>query len=164
MRKLLGSLCVFTAGGMVWYLRRRERRNRRTLLRDLISALERMETEIRLNQTPLPQLFRGLAQTGDLGAELFHQAAQAVEHGASLPEVWQQAVASLPLSDGDALVLSTLAERLQDEYSNACKAVSLVSQHLHSSLSQLEKQRPEEEKRATALCFSAAALTVILLI
>ena len=38
MTKLLGSLCVFAAGGMVWYLRRKERRSRRTLLADLIAA------------------------------------------------------------------------------------------------------------------------------
>ena len=31
-------------------------------------------------------------------------------------------------------------------------------------LKELVNQRPEEEKRATALCFSAAALVVILLI
>ena len=42
--------------------------------------------------------------------------------------------------------------------------ILLARKELQNSLSQLEKQRPEEEKRTAALCFSAAALLVILLI
>ena len=47
---------------------------------------------------------------------------------------------------------------------SACKGILLARKELQNSLSQLEKQRPEEEKRMAALCFSAAALLVILLI
>ncbi len=46
----------------------------------------------------------------------------------------------------------------------ACKGILLARKELQNSLSQLEKQRPDEEKRTAALCFSAAALLVILLI
>lgn len=62
MTKLLGSLCVFAAGGMVWWSRRQERQKKRRLLSDLIAALGRMETEIRLARIPLPRLLKRLAE------------------------------------------------------------------------------------------------------
>ena len=62
MTKLLGSLCVFAAGGMVWWSRRQERQKKRRLLSDLITALGRMETEIRLARIPLPRLLKRLAE------------------------------------------------------------------------------------------------------
>ena len=61
MMKLLGSLCVFAAGAMAWYVQRQERRNRRNRLGELIAALDRMETEIRLARTPMPRLLERLA-------------------------------------------------------------------------------------------------------
>ena len=57
-----------------------------------------------------------------------------------------------------------MADSLQGDEENACKGVSLARKTLQNSLKKLEDQRPDEDKRATALCFSAAALVVILLI
>ena len=56
MIKLVGGLCVLLAGGSVWWLQRQERRHRRQVLAELASTLERMETSIRLNRTPLGPL------------------------------------------------------------------------------------------------------------
>lgn len=53
---------------------------------------------------------------------------------------------------------------MQGDETSACKGVLLAREKLQSRLKELVNQRPEEEKRATALCFSAAALVVILLI
>ena len=61
MMKLLGGLCVFAAGAMAWYVQRQERRNQRNRLGELIAALDRMETEIRLARTPMPRLLERLA-------------------------------------------------------------------------------------------------------
>lgn len=162
MRKLIGCICVFFATGRVWYLRRQERRRKRLLLGALVESLDRMETEIRLQQTPLPLLFQKLAQTEKLETAAFFQRVEAA--GEHLPDVWRQAVVMLPLSEGDKLVLSNLAETLQGDEESSCKGISLVRKILSDSLSQLEKQRPEDEKRAVALSFSAAAMMVILLI
>ena len=45
-----------------------------------------------------------------------------------------------------------------------CKAISLAVQRLEQHREDLENSRQAEEKRVTALCFSGAALLVILLI
>ena len=165
MMKLLGSLCVFVAGGMVWLFRRQERQKKRRLLSDLIAALGQMETEIRLARIPLPRLLKRLAEgRGEETRAFFQDASKGLEAGETLAAVWNRAVGRLELPDGDKQTLLTLQEPLQGDEASACKGVSLAREKFQNRLKELENQRPEEEKRATALCFSAAALVVILLI
>ena len=165
MIKLVGSLCVLFAGGSVWWLQRQEQRRRRQVVAELVSTLERMETSIRLNQTPLLPLFRQAARGRcHEVSQLFEGSAAALAAERSPEIVWCQAVSCLPVSETDKRALSELVNALQGDEASACKGILLVRKELQSSLSQLEKQRPDEEKRAAALCFSAAALLVILLI
>lgn len=165
MTKLLGSLCVFAAGGMVWWSRRQERQKKRRLLSDLIAALGRMETEIRLARIPLPRLLKRLAEgRGEETRVFFQDAFRGLEAGETLAAAWNRAVEKLELPNEDKQVLLTLQETMQGDETSACKGVSLAREKLQNRLKELVNQRPEEEKRATALCFSAAALVVILLI
>lgn len=165
MTKLLGSLCVFAAGGMVWWSRRQERQKKRRLLSDLIAALGRMGTEIRLTRIPLPRLLKRLAEgCGEETRAFFQDASRGLEAGETLAAAWNRAVEKLGLPDGDKQVLLTLQETMQGDEMSACKGISLAMEKLRNRLKELDNQRPEEEKRATALCFSAAALVVILLI
>ena len=165
MTKLLGSLCVFGAGGIVWYLRLKERHRRRTLLAELISALDRVETGIRLTRTPLPRLLDALAaERGGAASAFFKTVSRGLTAGECPEDVWRRAAAGLELSDPERAALMTLAETAQGDEESACKGISLVRQTLRDSLRQMEKQRTEEDRRSAALCFSAAALTVILLI
>ena len=159
--KLMGSLCVLFAGGSVWWLQRQEQRRRR----QVVAELERMETSIRLNQTPLLPLFRQAARGRcHEVSQLFERSAAALAAGRSPEIVWCQTVSCLPVSETDKRALSELVNALQGDETSACKGILLARKELQNSLSQLEKQRPDEEKRAAALCFSAAALLVILLI
>ena len=165
MIKFVGGLCVLSAGGIVWHLQRQERRRRRQVLADLAAALDCMETSIWLNRTPLLPLFRQAAQgCCHEVSQLFEESAAALAAGKSPEAVWRQAVFCLPVSEPDKRTLSELINVLQGDETSACKGLLLVREELQNSLSQLEKQRPEEEKRTAALCFSAAALLVILLI
>lgn len=163
--KLMGSLCVLLAGGSVWWLQRQEQRRRRQIVAELAAALDYMETSIRLNRTPLLPLFRQAARGRcHEVSQLFERSAVALAAGRSPEIVWCQAVSSLPVSETDKRALSELVNVLQGDETSACKGLSFARKGLQNSLSQLEKQRPEEEKRTAALCFSAAALLVILLI
>ena len=165
MIKLVGGLCVLSAGGIVWHLQRQEQRRRRQVLAELAAALDGMETSIRLNRTPLLPLFRQAAQGRcHEVSQLFEGSAAALAAGRSPETVWCQAVSCLPVSETDKRALSELVDALQGDETSACKGLSLAREELQNSLSQLEKQRPDEEKRTAALCFSAAALLVILLI
>ena len=165
MIKLVGSLCVLFAGGSVWWLQHQEQRRRRQVLAELAAALDYMETSIRLNRTPLLPLFRQAARGRcHEVSRLFDRGAAALADGKSPETVWCQAASCLSVSETDKRALSELVDALQGDEASACKGLSLAREELQNSLSQLEKQRPEEEKRTAALCFSAAALLVILLI
>ena len=162
MIKLVGSLCVLFAGGSVWWLQHQEQRRRRQVLAELAAALDGMETSIR---TPLLPLFRQTARGRcHEVSQLLEGSAAALAAGRSPEIVWCQAVSCLPVSETDKRALSELVNALQGDEVSACKGILLARKELQNSLSQLEKQRPDEEKRTAALCFSAAALLVILLI
>ena len=106
----------------------------------------------------------GLGGIGGEVSQLFEGSAAALAAGRSPEIVWCQAVSCLPVSETDKRALSELVNALQGDEASACKGILLARKELQNSLSQLEKQRPDEEKRTAALCFSAAALLVILLI
>lgn len=165
MIKLVGSLCVLFAGGSVWWLQHQEQRRRRQVLAELAAALDYMETSIRLNRDAAA----AAVPTGGAGrchevSQLFERSAAALAAGRSPEIVWCQTVSCLPVSETDKRALSELVNTLQGDETSACKGILLARKELQNSLSQLEKQRPEEEKRTVALCFSTAALLVILLI
>ena len=165
MMKLAGSLCVFAAGGMAWYLQRREGQRKRLVLAELIAALRQMETEIRLARTALPRLLKQLAEGRCEEVSAFWlSVSHDLTAGRRPSGAWRRAIDGLNLSAGDARALLSLPEALQGDEISACKGISLVCKTLQNSLEQMEAKRPGEEKRATALCFSAAALVVVLLI
>lgn len=165
MVKLLGSLCILSGGAMARWVHLSERRRRRDTLADLVTALRRMGEEIRMARTALPDLLERLS--GDCGpdaAAFFRAAAAAARRGEDLSRAWNAAAAALPLSPGDRTGLQTLGEDLRGDEEKVCKAVSLVTYGLAKSAEEQARRQPAEDRRATALCFSAAALLVILLI
>lgn len=163
MVKLLGSVCILAGGGLAWWGQRTERRRRRDTLRDLLSALRRMQEEIRMARTPLPLLLETLAaDCREEAAELFRNTAKAARLGVEMTEVWQKGVEKLPMTSGDREIL--LGLRLYGDEESVCNGISLATYELKKSAEELERRRSEEEKRATALWFSGAALLVILLI
>ena len=165
MLKLIGSLCVAAGGAMAWYLQWSDRRRRRNTLSDFQTAFRRMGEEIRMARTPLPALLEALAKDcGPDAASFFRTVSRAAASGENLPEVWRLQAESLPLDRGDRAIISDFASDLQGDEENTCKAVSHVIYELAKSAEQAERKRPEEERRAAALWFSASALFVILLI
>ena len=163
MIKLAGSVCILAGGALAWQRQRRERHRRRQMLGELLAALEDMGQEIRMARTPLPELLdrralRCRSQAGDL----LQETARAARRGESLTAAWRRGTETLPLSESDREILGALD--LQGDEEKVRKALSLVCARLEKHTEELDRHRPEEEKRAMALCFSAAALLVILLI
>lgn len=165
MLKLLGSLCVVSGGGLAWYIQRAERRRERDTLSDLLRAFRRMEEEVRMARTPLPELLKTLAKDCDAPASAFFEAvSRAAAGGENLPRVWRTRAETLPLGVMDKSAVSALALDLQGDEEKVCKAIFHVTNTLANSAGEAERKRPEKEKQAAALWFSAAALLVILLI
>ena len=163
MRGLVGSLCILCGGLLAWQCQHTARQRRRDTLADLLTALERMGEEIRMARTPLPRLLEQLARAcRPDAAALFREAARAARQGDALAETWRRQAAALPLDPEDREALGAL--RLWGDEESVRKELALVRSRLARSLEELEARRPEEEKRSAALCFSAAALLVIVLI
>ena len=164
MLKLLGSACVLGGGLLCWLMALSERRRTREDLSDLLAALRRMREEIRMARTPLPLLLEALGSDcrGLETAALFQRSAEAALQGEGLETVWRDGVRLLPLAPREREVLENLTLRGDEE--SICKGISLVITDLARGIEELERQRPERDRRTAALCFSGAALLVILLI
>ncbi|WP_298029786.1 stage III sporulation protein AB [uncultured Dysosmobacter sp.] len=163
MVKLVGSLCILAGSGLARWARLAERRRRRQTLSDILTALRRMDEEIRQARTMLPDLLeQAAADCGPDAAALFRTAAQAAAQGEDVSRAWRQAAGDLPLAEADKRCLAALELRGDEEQVRG--AIALTASALARSGEEQDKRRQSEDQRATALCFSAAALLVILLI
>ena len=165
MVKLLGCMCIFGGGCYLRWTQVLEVRHELDTLSALAAALEQMAQEIRLARTPLPRLLESLCQrrNGDTAAFLGAVAAF-LRQGVPAGEAWQRAAEDLPLAPEDRAILAEAGNSLQGDEEQICKALTLAAAQLAERLAEKRRTRPGREKRATALCFSAAALLVILLI
>lgn len=163
MTKLMGSLLVFAAGGLVWWIQQRERRRKETVLADLASLLRQMQEEIRMMRTPMPELFQKLEKRcGQDVSAVFRAMSGAVEQGAEVTTVWRRSVCALPVDERTSDLLCKLDFCGDEE--KLCKELSFTAYEMAKCAETLESSRREDGKRTSALCFSGAALLVILLI
>lgn len=163
MIKILGSLFVFGGGGLFWWFQMQARRRRRAVLADLMQALRSVQDEIRMMRTPLPELFENLAEhCGAETAELLKNLAASAAGGEPVDVAWETGVRQLPLSKREQDVLMCL--NFSGDEEKVCKEIALSLYGLVTCAEELDRNRAEEEKRVAALCFSSAALLVILLI
>lgn len=161
MTKLLGSALILAGGAVLWGSRMAERRRSRETLRELMAALARMEEEIRMARVSLPILLERLAGDCETPAGVFfHRGAAAMMRG----NAWEPETELLPVSTETGRTLRELGKNLRGDEENICKAISLAKNELAREWTLREERRQEEEKRLAALCFSASALLVILLI
>lgn len=163
MMKILGSLLVFGGSGLLWWFQRQERCSRRNTLADLMLVLRNLQDGIRMTRAPLPELLETLAK--DCGTEtagLLRDMAAAAGKGTDVNAVWHTGIGQLPLLGRERDFLRSVSFTGDEE--KVCKELALALYGLAQRAEELERGRPEEEKRAAALCFSGAALMVILLI
>lgn len=165
MLKVLGSVCILWGGVLARYFQAAARRREMDTLSDLLRSLRRMAEEIRMARTPLPVLLDCLAAgCGPEAEAFFSAAAEAARRGENLTAAWRQAAAVLPLSGASRAALAELGAGLHGDEESVCKAISLAIYALAQEAEERSRRQPEEAKRAAALCFSGAALLVILLI
>ena len=165
MLKLLGCLCIFGGGAYVRWSHVREGRRELETLAALAAALEQMSQEVHMARTPMPRLLAAVARCrSGAAADFFAGAAEALRQGIPAGQAWRQAARGLPLSPEDRAVLAEVGNCLQGDEERLCVGLTQAARRLADSLEDKRRTRAEREKRTTALCFSAAALLVILLI
>lgn len=165
MNKILGAVFVLTAGFWARWAELSERRRRRDMLASLADALDRMREEIRMTRTPMPELLGTMGERckGETGT-FFQCVAAGLDEGKLLGESWEQAAACIPLPREELAALAALGWHLAGDEEAACRALAAAGRQLERLLEEWDRQRPEAEKRATALWLSGSALLVILLI
>ena len=163
MIKLFGSVCIFAAGALVWWNQYDMRCRRRKMRWDLIRSLVRMKEEIRMARTPMPLLLEAVAVDCHREvAGVFLKAAKAARQGENLAVVWRQGIQTLPLIDREQELLGGIMFHGDEE--SVCKGISLTISCLKRNDEEECRIGRDATRRTTALCFSAAAMLVILLI
>lgn len=165
MIKLLGSALILGGFSAAWLSELRRWRRELESLNDLVAVLEELSNGVRLTRTPLPRLFRRLGQTrpGAVGDWLMEMSG-ALERGEGIRPVWANACKALPLEEGIQKTVGELGYKLSGDEQQICKAISLVGIQLTRELEEKCRRKRDWERQLTALCFSGAALLIILLL
>lgn len=165
MLKLLGSLLILGAGFMARTFQVQTSRRELNVLRDLISSFDEMGNEIRWNRTPLPRLMQKVGREREEDVtDFFKSVGEAISFGEPLPSAWRSAAVSLPIAMGGQAEVAELGKKLCGDEEQACKGISFLTHCLSRRLEEKRSHQADFEKRSTALCFSGAALLIILLI
>jgi len=165
MLKLFGAVCILAGGTVIWVQQVSASRKELAVLRQLLLVLDQMEGEVHLMRTPLPRLLRKLARgrmpcvTGWLTA-----IASGLEQGESLSGCAAVAMGQLPLDRDGRDALAELVEKLSGSEEQVCRGILLVRNQLAEQLERKRIRQKETEKRTAALCFSATAFLIIILI
>lgn len=162
--KLLGSLFIMAGGGAVWYLQLQERKRHQTLLEDLLYRMRSMGEEIRQTRTPLLRILERMAERNSSSATFFAAVSDAVCQGELLSTAWKNETERLALCVGEREILLRLGDSLGGDEEQVCKAISLATYDLAKRVEEVVRHRPEADRKSSALCFSSAALLVILLL
>ena len=160
--KLAGGFCIM--GAAVWLLgqMRMEQKRRLMVLQELVSVLEFMGDEIRMNRTPMPVLLRRAIEGRCDEVANFLAAVRSGSRG--LTEDWRKGAERLSIPETEKRMLADLGQSLTGDEEQACRGLALVCAHLRKELQRQLDAAVEALKRKTALCLSGAAFVIILLI
>ncbi|MFC5447952.1 stage III sporulation protein SpoIIIAB [Paenibacillus aestuarii] len=171
MLKFIGAVLIIGAAALIGFIQAAHYARRPKQIRLLISALQRMETEIIYALTPLPEAFALLGkQLAEPLASLFRLTSERLlaSHGAPLREIWQQTVQ-------EVWKRSSMKQAEQEVVLQLGSVLGLTDRgdqvkHLRLAVSQLQAEEAESrdeqrryEKMWKSLGVLIGALVVILM-
>jgi stage III sporulation protein AB len=170
--RLAGALLILLAGTMIGYLQAARFAARPRQIRQLIHALQRLETEIQYGQTPLPEALSRLAGVvPEPVAGLFSRAAGQLDRrdGPSVREAWDQALAggwsrtAMKAAEREALARlgASLGGSGRDDQ---LKHVRLAMLQLQAEEAAAREEQQRYEKMSRSLGVLGAALVVVVLL
>lgn len=163
MLKWFGSILILLGGGGVCWLRISANRRETETLRELLSAILQMKEEIRLTRMRLPELMLRLANGRiEPVACFFRSVAQSMRTGIFPADAWRQALN--PLAKTVPSAVAEVGDAFRGDEEQICQSAALAERALQRALKERESLQLDWERRTTAMCFSAAALLVILLL
>lgn len=168
MTKLLGAMLVLFAGTMIGLYKSQQYARRPQQIRQLILALQRLETEIAYGFTPLPEaLVHVAAPLSAPLAAMFRLAAQLLDErsGLTTAESWRRAIAdswmNTSMKAGEREVIERLGATLGlTDQNDQVKHLRLAVNHLQAE----EQSAWEERKRYSGMWRSLGVLGGALLV
>lgn len=168
--KLMGSTMVLAAGTIIGMILAKDKVDRVKQLRELISALNMLEIEIKFGLSTLPEAFMKVSKNfDDKIGKLFEYGAQLFLHDKITGfECWKKticwAIPSLSLNKEDEEILLTLGSSLGEvDTENQLKAIRLVVEQLKHQEIRAQEERIKEEKMFRSLGILMGLAVVIIL-
>lgn len=158
--KWLGSALIFCGGFWWWRLCLLGRRQEKQTLERLLMMLYQLREGIRMARLPLPQLLDRAAQDEAFFGEVLRELREQEE----LSEAWGLAAENLPLPPQSWKIWCWLGRHLTGDEQSVLQAMTYAEQIMAQERQRLAEQEQEVNRRTAAMCFSAAALAVILLV
>lgn len=158
--KCLGSVLIFCGGFWWWRLCLLGRRREKQTLERLLMTLYQLREGIRMARIPLPQLLERAAQDEPFFGEVFRELRKQEE----LSKAWRLAAENLTLSPQSLEIWCWLGQQLTGDEQAVLQAMTYAEQVMAQEWQRLAEQEQEVNRRTAAMCFSAAALAVILLV
>ena len=163
MLRGIGAVLIVGAGlmlrGTILSKARREERTMRAL-RDALLALER---EIALNLTPLPVLFaRG--GYGEIADAFFASVSEGLGAGGTLRDCWAASAQMLTLPQTEQDRVAQFGATLGGDEEAVHRALRAMTDELLAAMEARERGRAQRERVTTAICVSASAFLLLILI
>ncbi|GIO65352.1 stage III sporulation protein SpoIIIAB [Paenibacillus sp. FSL M7-1455] len=171
MLKLFGAVLILLAGTLAGFHQAARFAARPKQIRELILAMQRLETEISYGFTPLPDAFRRLAgQLGEPLRSIFKSAANHMASGSgntaqesiqrSLHDHWKRTAMKAPERD----ILHQLSFTLgTSDRQDQIKHIALAAQQLKHEEALARDEQAKYEKISRSLGLLVGALIVILI-
>lgn len=168
MIKLIGALFIVFAGTMFGFFQAQQLIQRPKQIRQLIQALQRLETEIMYGHSPLPAALRSISTSlSEPLAALFGTAAEGLHAGRtdSAEESWRRAVSSMwgrtAMRNAERDIFLQLGTTLgRSDREDQGKHLRLAVHGLQSE----EAAAAEEEKRYGSMWRSLGLLSGVLIV
>ncbi|MBW7459647.1 stage III sporulation protein SpoIIIAB [Paenibacillus sepulcri] len=172
MVKLIGAALILFAGTMIGFMQASRYAARPRQIRQLIQAVQRLETEIGYGYTPLPDAFeRCAAHLPEPGASIFRGVKERINQpeGLTFRECWELSLAdhwpgtAMRIPEKTALIRLGSALGISDR-EDQIKHMRLAVQQLKAEEDTARDDQARYEKMWKSLGVLIAALVVILIV
>jgi stage III sporulation protein AB len=171
MLKFIGAVCILGAAALFGFVQALHYARRPKQIRQMIAALQRMETEIVYALTPLPEALHTLSrQTAEPLSSLFRLTSERLrsQSGLATREIWQQTVkdvwkrSSMKMPEQDIIQQLGTVLGLSDR-NDQVKHLRLAVSQLQAEESDAREEQRRYEKMWKSLGLLIGALIVILM-
>mgnify|MGYP001497544330 CR=1 FL=1 len=171
MLKLFGAVLVLFSGTMIGLFQANRFSERPRQIRDLLRALQRLETEIGYGLTPLPDALKKMAQpvqppTKSIWEELAHRMTE--DSGLSAAQIWVQVVEQYwrrtSMKAAEKEVILQLGQNIGiSDREDQLKHIQLAKEQLRAEEDEAMQERDRYSKMWKTLGGLAGAFVVILI-